>query len=122
MAIKGYAFTPYQQQVDVADNGTVTVKIGNKNKIRSASINYTIEAAGVNAYETGTITLIHDGTNTNIDAGRMNLVNGNPTESDFGISFSGNISGSNLNLLVTAASVGADSKFRYSVSIMNVMD
>lgn len=94
-------------QVDFTDNSTTDIIVGNAALNRAVFLDYTLEIIG--RYEVGRIAVVHDGTNANLD------VTSTPTSPPriVGITYSSALSGTDIVLSITAASVGSILRFKY---------
>jgi len=96
--------------VDVNDNTTETIVVGNKNSEFSIFIDFTIVKLTSLNTMAGKIYITHNGVNTNSDIEYINDL------SDFaGISFDSRINGNDIELDVIATSVGEDLKIIYYI-------
>ncbi len=96
-------------QNDFNDNSTENIIVGLITSIRATKVEYTLETT--TNYETGVIRIVHDGTNANLDVIKVGQATTIP-----GITYSADISGSNLRLNIAATAVGSNLKFKYKLS------
>jgi len=102
-----------EYQNNITDDTTENIIIGDITLHRAVYIKYTLEDT-VN-YQSGKISIVHNGSTVTLD----NYFFGEADVID-GITFSSDISGDDIRLNITAASVGNDLKFRYKIDYITI--
>lgn len=103
-----------ERQVEFSDNSTEYILLGNKNVSRFFILDYVLETVTGNYYQGGTIRVIHNNIETNLD----NYFFSVPSKIE-GMSYESDIFGDYIRLVLTASSVGSDLKFRFFLRKIN---
>lgn len=96
--------------VDVLDNSTEHVVLGQISDIRQATLEYTYQLPSLNKQITGTIIVSHDGTNAAIIKHEYSY----QTTDISGLTYGASILSGNLRLDITNLAVGENAKFSYT--------
>jgi hypothetical protein len=106
--------TDTQLTASITDNATTNIVVGDITQIRAIHIVFTLERNGF--YSTGSIKMLHDGTDPGLETEYISL----PTNTNLGINFDAAISGNDFQLVVNANSTGFDATLKYKVTTITI--
>jgi hypothetical protein len=106
--------TDTQLTASITDNATTNIVVGDITQIRAIHIVFTLERNGF--YSTGSIKMLHDGTDPGLETEYISL----PTNTNLVINFDAAISGNDFQLVVNANSTGFDATLKYKVTTITI--